>query len=136
MKQAYMPQAKSDDWATPDRVYEEALLIGWDLKSKEFFDPCPLHADFDGLKLKWKEFNFINPPYKTLTLWVEKAWQEWAYSGHSSVLLLPVKTDQKWFQMYCCLFKIHFFQGRLKFKGAKHHATQPHMLVFMDARSQ
>ena len=37
-----------DDWATPDYLYDEL--------DKEFnfdFDPCPLHADFDGLECEW-----------------------------------------------------------------------------------
>ena len=132
MTQAYMPKAKSDHWPTPDRVYEEALFLGWDLK--KCFDPCPLNADFNGLTIMWKEMNYVNPPYSELKSWVNKAWTEWAIFQRSTVLLLPVKTDQEWFHNRCKQFRIHFFQGRLKFKGAKYSATQPHMLVFMDAR--
>ena len=132
MTQAYMPQAKSDHWPTPDRVYDEALYHGWNLK--DAFDPCPLHADFNGLTIMWKDVNYVNPPYSTLKDWVKKAWYEWAIFQRSTVLLLPVKTDQTWFHNWCKQFKIHFFEKRLKFKNAKHHATQPHMLVFMDAR--
>ena len=61
MTQAYMPQAKSDHWPTPDRVYDEALSHGWNLK--DAFDPCPLHADFNGLTIMWKDVNYVNPPY-------------------------------------------------------------------------
>ena len=38
----------TDDWKTPDDFYEKI--------NKEFkfdFDPCPLNADFDGLKVEW-----------------------------------------------------------------------------------
>jgi len=50
-----------DDWATPDYFYNDL--------DKEFnfnFDPCPFEHDlekWDGLKIEWKERNFINPPY-------------------------------------------------------------------------
>ena len=51
----------SDNWATPQNVYETL--------NNEFhfgFDPCPLKHDlsiWDGLKIEWGKRNFINPPY-------------------------------------------------------------------------
>ena len=38
----------SDHWATPEWLYEQL--------NSEFnfdFDPCPINATFDGLKLEW-----------------------------------------------------------------------------------
>ena len=46
------------DWQTPDGVYEKL--------HKEFrflLDPCPPDPDFDGLSIRWKKRNFVNPPY-------------------------------------------------------------------------
>jgi len=48
----------SDHWETPEWLYNKL--------NEEFnfdFDPCPLHADFDGLKIEWGGCNFVNPPY-------------------------------------------------------------------------
>jgi len=50
-----------DDWATPKRLLEEIRQ-----EFGEFFDPCPLNADFDGLNIGWKEINYINPPYSRM----------------------------------------------------------------------
>ena len=53
-------------WVTPKDLY--------DALNKEFkfdFDPCPKDAKFDGLNHKWKNVNFVNPPFKTQKLWIE-----------------------------------------------------------------
>jgi len=48
----------SDHWETPDKLYNELnKIFHFD------FDPCPLHADFDGLTIDWGKMNFVNPPY-------------------------------------------------------------------------
>jgi len=123
-----MPAAKSDNYVTPRRVFEESrnfLNVNLDI----CFDPCPLNAVFDGLKIEWQSFNFVNPPYSLLKEFVWKAILE-SVSNRWSVMLLPAKTDQAWFHSIKH-FKIHWFKGRLKFKGEKDSATQPHFLVLI-----
>ena len=38
----------SDNWATPDVIYDYYI-------NKNYFDPCPLNSNFDGLEIDWKE---------------------------------------------------------------------------------
>ncbi len=124
----YMPAAKSDNYVTPKRVFEamkEHFNIGIDV----CFDPCPLDFDVDGLKIDWQSLNFVNPPYSLLKEFVWKAILE-SVSNRWSMMLLPAKTDQAWFHSIK-QFKIHWFQGRLKFEGEKDSATQPHFLVLV-----
>ena len=48
MMNASLFSSKSPHWATPKDLYEKL--------NAEFgfnFDPCPLHADFDGLAMEW-----------------------------------------------------------------------------------
>ena len=132
MTLAYMPKSKSDDWETPDIVFE-IIEREFHIKKGLLFDPCPLNYDgvwiHNGLKITWKRWNFVNPPYSKLKEFVNKALDE-KYEGHFSILLLPSKTDQFWFHEIWRHAKRHyFFKGRLKFKGAKYHATQPHFLI-------
>lgn len=63
---------------------------------KEWFDPCPLNADFDGLSIEWKDKTFINPPYSKVMPWVEKAIEE-SKKGKRIVMLLKVDTSTKWY---------------------------------------
>lgn len=102
---------KSDNWATPKNIYK--LFI-----SNDYFDPCPLNANFDGLKIEWKEYNFINPPYSKIKLWVDKAIEEHK-KGKECTLLIPARTDTKYFRKlvdYGCI--IEFVTGRLHFNDS------------------
>ena len=125
---SYMPKAKSDDHVTPKRVFVEAKEF-FNIDLSVCFDPCPINYTKNGLKIKWQSFNFVNPPYSLLREFVYKALEE-SYRDNWSIMLLPAKTDQKWFHEIKN-FKIHWFKGRLKFEGEKDSATQPHFLVFI-----
>ena len=48
----------NNDWKTPEDLYKRL-----NKKYNFDFDPCPLNADFDGLKIEWGRSNFVNPPY-------------------------------------------------------------------------
>jgi len=107
-----------DDWGTPSSFYNDL--------NKEFdfnFDPCPLNHDiekWDGLKVEWKERNFINPPYsqKLKESFVIKAIEE-SKKGKLCVMLLPVSTSTRLFHDHIVPNKteIRFIRGRLKFSG-------------------
>jgi len=123
-----MPVAKSDNYKTPRRVFEEAKQV-FNVDLENCFDPCPFNYEFDALVIDWQSFNFVNPPYTLLKEFIHKALDE-TLKNHWSIMLLPAKTDQKWFHGIKN-FKIHWFQGRLKFEGEKDSATQPHFLVLV-----
>lgn len=125
----YMPPSKTDDWETPDIVYD-TIKEEFAISKNTLFDPCPLNPDFDGLAIPWKKFNYVNPPYSKLAEFVKKAIHE-SNQGKTVFMLLPSKTDQTWFHdlWYHSHNVIYWFKGRLKFKNAKAHATQPHFLI-------
>lgn len=100
--------SKSDHWKTPRKIYEY-------YKEHDFFDPCPYHADFDGLNIEWEEANFVNPPYSKIKEWVDKCIEEHK-KGKVVILLIPARTDTKYFRKlvdYGC--DIVFITGRLHF---------------------
>ena len=133
---AYMPMSKSDTHVTPDEVFKVIEEV-WYIQKHEMFDPCPVGANFDGLTIPWKPWNFVNPPYAKLKgdkatmlhMFVFKALAE-ADLSHKTIMLLPAKTDQQWFhELVRRKFTKYWFSHRLKFKGNKWSATQPHFLV-------
>lgn len=116
---------KSDLWTTPKLIYEAYMAYGW-------FDPCPVNPKRDGLKIEWATKNFVNPPYSQISKWVDKAIEE-AEKGKVTHLLVPARTDTKWFKKlfdYGCGFA--FRTGRLKFGNSKNSAPFPSVTVVID----
>jgi hypothetical protein len=90
------------------------------IDNKEFFDPCPLNADFDGLKIEWKEINYINPPYSPSKLkeaFIKKALEE-SQKGKICIMLIPANTETKIFhETIVPNAEILLIKKRVKFKG-------------------
>ena len=76
---------------------------------------------------------FCNPPYgREISKWVEKAYLENKNNNTFVVMLLPARTDTKWFHDYIYnKHEIIFIKGRLKFNDGKQPAPFPSMLVIM-----
>jgi len=126
---SYMPKSKSDVHVTPDRVYD-LIRDEWGYTKEDMFDPCPVNPKCDGLKIDWKDINYVNPPYSNLSDWVDKAMKEQVLFQRKSIMLLPSKTEQLWFhKLIESGYEIKWIRRRLKFTNNKHHATQPHFLV-------
>ena len=113
----------SPHWATPKGLYEKL-----DLEFNFDFDPCPLYSPvgYDGLTSVWGSRNFINPPYgRDIGKWIKKAY-EVAQGGVLCVLLIPSRTDTKWWHDYIMKAdEIRFIKGRLKFGESKNSAPFP-----------
>lgn len=119
-----MASSKSDEWETPQDLFDKLnseFHFTFDPCSQEYNYKCEKHytKKEDGLKQDWTgEIVFCNPPYgKTIGLWVEKCWREHKENGTTVVMLIPSRTDTKWFHKYILneASEIRFLQGRLKF---------------------
>lgn len=128
--------SNSDEWATPQPIF--------DLLDAEFdfnLDPCATEenhkcntfytAEIDGLKQKWGGYRvFCNPPYSNIGAWVEKAFRETRNDNTLVVLLIPSRTDTRYFHDYIYQrAEIRFIKGRLKFNDSKNSAPFPSMIV-------
>ena len=114
----------SDHWSTPTDTYQ-ALDAEFGFAD----DPCPLHSSADGLTRPWLSPAFVNPPYSDIASWMAKAHAEWLL-GKSAVLLVPSRTDTRWWHEYAMrASEIRFLRGRLKFGGQKNSAPFPSCLV-------
>jgi len=115
----------SDHWSTPKEIYEKYV------NELGYYDPCPLHADDFDFKHIDKPL-FINPPYSDISFWVEWAISNHILSGKHVVLLIPSRTDTKYFHKlleHGCV--LEFIKGRLKFGNAKTGAPFPSVLVHL-----
>jgi len=119
-----MYSSSSPHWSTPKETYQ-------DLNTEFHFtlDPCPLHADFDGLTIPWLGSVFVNPPYgRHITAWIKKGYES-AQQGATVVMLIPSRTDTKWWHDYVMLGEIRFIKGRLKFGNNTNPAPFPSAIV-------
>lgn len=130
-----MFSSKTDLWTTPQELFDkydaiyhfetDVCALSENAKCKRFFTP-----GMDGLKQEWTGVCWCNPPYgRQIGKWVEKA----AKSFATVVVLLPARTDTKWFHDWCLPYgKIEFLRGRLKFGGCDNSAPFPSMIVIFE----
>lgn len=73
---------------------------------------------------------FCNPPYgRELPKWVKKCYEE-NQKGALVVMLVPARTDTRWFHDYIYHnAEIRFIKGRLKFNDGQQGAPFPSMVV-------
>lgn len=82
--------------------------------------------------MKWGGYRvWCNPPYgRYIREWVAKAAAAGDEGAEVVVMLLPARTDTKWFHDYIYhKAEIRFIRGRLKFGGSKNSAPFPSMIV-------
>ena len=73
-----------------------------------------------------RSFGVIRHIGREISKWVEKA----SKSNTTVVMLLPSRTDTKWFHDYIYnKAEIRFIKGRLKFKNSSNSAPFPSMIV-------
>lgn len=127
--------SKTDEWATPWDLFSKLDLL-FDFERDVCASPNNTKCYYfftkedDGLKQDWGHKRvWCNPPYgKEITKWVEKCYN---HNG-LAVMLLPVRTDTRWWQSYINNnpnVHIIFIKGRLKFGGAKNPAPFPSAIV-------
>ena len=137
MNNEIMFSSKTDEWSTPQDLFDklnEEFHFDLDVCANKSNHKCALYynREQDGLKMPWKDHVvWCNPPYgREIGKWVKKAYFENKAHGTTIVMLLPARTDTKWFHNYV-LWKAHvrFIQGRLKFGGCKNSAPFPSMIA-------
>lgn len=124
MNQALL-SSKNNNWCTPKKFFDEldsefyfVLDVAATKKSakcEDYFTP-----EQDGLLQNWERSDgavFCNPPYgREIGKWVKKAFDESQKHNTKIVLLIPARTDTKYFHeyIYGCA-EIRFIKGHLKF---------------------
>lgn len=133
MSKGYMPPSETVEWSTPQELFDalnaefnftlDVAASSENAKLSRFFD-----KETNGLKQSWDGENvWCNPPYgRVIKDWVQKASEQ---RNGLSVLLIPSRTDTKWFHEYVYgKAEIRFIKGRLKFGGHKSAAPFPNMI--------
>ena len=134
---------KTDDWETPRIIFGQL-----DMEFHFNLDPCCTERtrkcenyftpEQDGLKQSWAGYTvFCNPPYSNVAEWVKKAFEETKNKNTTVVMLIPSRTDTKYFHKYIYhRSEIRFIKGRLKFGNAKNPAPFPSMVVIFRGENE
>ena len=128
------------DWETPQSLFDK-------LNSEFHFD-IDLAADINNAKCKnflskkddalnahWSGVCWLNPPYgntarNKISAWVEKAHRESQKHNCIVVMLVPARTNTKWWHKYCMVAsEVRFICGRPKFGKAIHGLPQPLAII-------
>lgn len=128
--------SNSDEWETPQELYDEL-----DAEFHFDLDPCATQDNAkcetfytlqeNGLKHSWGGYRvFCNPPYSEIGKWVEKCYREGCKDNTTVVLLIPSRTDTRYFHNFIYRrAEIRFIKGRLRFGDKQNNAPFPSMIV-------
>lgn len=131
-----MFSSNSDEWATPEDFFN--------MINQEFhfnLDPCATSENHkcekfftmeqNGLNMDWGGYRvFCNPPYSNIAEWVAKCYEEGCKENTLVCMLIPARTDTRYFHDYILnRSEVRFIKGRLKFGQSKNSAPFPSMLV-------
>jgi len=124
----------TDLWSTPQDFFDklnaahgftlDACALPENAKCDRFYT-----REQDGLKQPWDGVVWCNPPYgRGIGAWLQKGYES-AKNGAKVVMLIPSRTDTRWWHEYAMKGQIEFVKGRLKFGGAKFNAPFPCAVV-------
>lgn len=129
--------SKTDEWATPQDFFnrlDAEFHFNLDPCANKYNHKCEKYftKDQDGLSKNWGGYQvFCNPPYgRNIGRWIQKAYEESKKPDTLVVMLIPARTDTRWFHDWIYgKSEIRFIKGRLKFGGSKNNAPFPSMVV-------
>ena len=143
--QQTMFSSKTGNWATPQEFFDK---LSWRFGPFDL-DPCASPhntkcANFyteaeDGLSKDWTgHTTFVNPPYgRGIERWIEKAKISAQSENTKVVMLIPARTDTKyWHEHVMKASEIHFVKGRLKFGDSENSAPFPSAVIVFDGSNQ
>ena len=115
--------SNTEHWATPKELYEKFMSGG-------HIDPCPFHAQFNGLMFDYNNAKiYVNPPFKDLSVWTDWIIKQ-ANNNCIIWLLMPSRTDTKYFaKIFPYITDFYFLKGRLKYNDGKGVSPFPSMLL-------
>ena len=119
------PNCRNQKAQTPSYLLDE-IFDAFDIQE----DVTPPDNTIDSLQMKWPACVFVNPPFNDIQTWLDKAIVE-AKSGTTSVFLLPLRADSRWFHQLAFNFPLLVFHKRIKFDGYSKPAPWPSCLLLI-----
>lgn len=138
-----MFSSATDNWSTPQDFFDklnDEFHFTLDVCADETNHKCEQYytKETNGLSHHWIGTVWCNPPYgRKIGEWVRRAYISSQIGSATVVMLLPARTDTRWFHDYIYNkpnTEIRFIKGRLKFWGCKNSAPFPSMVVIFRSK--
>ena len=138
-----MFSSATDNWSTPQDFFDklnDEFHFTLDVCADENNHKCEHYytKEINGLSRPWIGTVWCNPPYgRKIGEWVRRAYLSSNIGSATVVMLLPARTDTRWFHDYIynkSNTEIRFIKGRLKFGGCKNSAPFPSMVVIFRSK--
>jgi phage N-6-adenine-methyltransferase len=125
-------KSTNQSWETPDELYipiDAMFHFTRDVCASSSNTKCVMFYSEENscLDKKWDGINWMNPPFKNMKKFIQKAYDE--RETAVTVCLIPARTNTRWWHDYCMKGEVWFICGRPKFKGCVHGLPQPLALV-------
>ena len=133
-----MFSSKSNDWATPQSFFDKlnGIFGPFTLDAAASDDNYKVTNHYtesdNALSQDWSGNRvFLNPPYgRNLKDWVKKGYEEGQKDNTTVVMLIPARTDTKYWHDYVMKAdEIRFVRGRIKFGDETNSAPFPSAVV-------
>lgn len=145
MNEKVLFSSKTEMWETPQELFEklndefhftvDVCATAENAKCEKYYTP-----EIDGLSQPWNGTVWCNPPYgRQIGKWVFAASVASGVRNATVVMLLPARTDTRWFHDYIYQkerVEIRFIKGRLKFGESKNSAPFPSMICIFRPRGE
>lgn len=125
----------SDEWETPQQLFDSLdaeFHFTLDACATDKNHKCDRYYTIEdnGLSKDWSgECVWVNPPYSKISAWVEKCYREGIKDNTIVVMLIPSRTDTKYFHRFILhRSELRFVRGRVRFNNAD-NAPFPSMIV-------
>ncbi len=118
----------NDDWTTPKDIFERFMSEG-------YIDLFPYKAEFNQYEIDYYNKKlFCNPPYSQMNYVADYIIRQ-IKNGNDITMLVPARTDTKWFHKLLEYDpKITFIKGRLRFGDGNNVATFPSIYITFERR--
>jgi len=136
-----MFSSKTGEWGTPQEFFDK---LNWRFGPFDL-DPCAdanntkcsrfFTENENGLSQNWEGSKaFVNPPYgRGIDKWIQKSYNEAKKSNTKVVMLIPARTDTRYWHDYVMKAdEVYFVKGRLKFGDSENSAPFPSAVVVFD----
>lgn len=113
--------SKTQEWETPIDLFtalENEFGFTLDACASHKNAKCAVYftREDNGLEKSWPGIVWLNPPYgREIGRWIEKAGRE-VLNGSTVVLLIPARTDTRWWHRIVMKHEVRFLRGRLYFR--------------------